>query len=195
MSPDDNIHFWLGGESDPPLANAPRWFTKDPALDREIRERFQGALEAATRGELDAWRGTPRGRLALVLLLGQMSRNMFRDTPRAFAQDALARTLANEALAAGDDRALPPVQVGFLLMPFMHAEDLALQRRCVDGFAALRDRAPADLREYFETSLDYARRHEAIIARFGRFPHRNLVLGRTSTGEEVEFLKQPGSSF
>ena len=80
-------------------------------------------------------------------------------------------------------------------MPFMHAEDRALQRRCVDGFATLRDHAPADLREYFETSLDYARRHEAIVARFGRFPHRNVVLGRTSTGEEIEFLKQPGSSF
>jgi uncharacterized protein (DUF924 family) len=187
--------FWLGEPTDPPFSRAERWWKKDPAFDAEIRERFGETLEAAALGELPEWRTNADGRLALVILLDQFSRNAFRDTPRAFAQDALAREIAIEAFAAGDDLVLPPVHVSFLLMPFMHAEDLALQQRCVEGFTKLRDEADTSLRASFESSLDFARRHLRIVEWFGRFPHRNPILGRTSTGEEIEFLKQPGSSF
>ena len=200
-SPDDVIHFWLGDLSRPgadPLANAARWWKKDEAFDREIRERFLGTLERGVRGELASWESSPRGRLALVLLYDQLSRNMFRGTARAFAQDPLARSLATRAFAAGDDRVLEPIETSFFLMPFMHAEDVELQRRARDGFAKLRDATPASeekLRANFANSVGYAEQHQAIIERFGRFPHRNAILGRASTPEEAEFLKQPGSSF
>jgi uncharacterized protein (DUF924 family) len=195
-TPEDVIRFWLGEPGDRPLANAESWWKKDEGFDRRIAERFGAALERGARGELADWETTARGRLALVLLYDQLSRNMFRGTPRSFAQDELARAGAERAFDAGDERELTPVAVSFLLMPFMHAENLELQRRCVEGFAALRDAASdAELRAYFTSSLDFARQHEAIIARFGRFPHRNPILGRASTDEEIEFSKQPGSSF
>ncbi len=198
QSPEDVLRFWLGEPTDPPLAKAERWWKKDEAFDREIKERFEGALERGVRGELTEWRATPRGRLALVILFDQLSRNMFRGTPRCFAQDALARELALDALAKNDDRALTPIEAGFLLMPLMHAEDLALQKRCIEGFSSLRDGVSPDdtaLRANLESSVKYGRMHMAIIERFGRFPHRNAILGRPSTPEEEEFLKQPGSSF
>jgi uncharacterized protein (DUF924 family) len=194
-SPDAVIRFWLGAPSDPPLARSARWWTKDAAFDREVRERFEAVMEAGVRGDLAPWRTTPEGRLALVVLFDQLSRNMFRGTPRAFAQDPLARDLALAAFEAGDDRLHSTVAVGFLLMPFEHAEDLALQRRAVAGFEKLAAEAEPELREYLASQLDYARRHLAIIERFGRFPHRNGILGRPSTGDEIAFLKEPGSSF
>jgi uncharacterized protein (DUF924 family) len=198
-SPDDVIHFWIGDLSKSgvdPLAKAAQWWKKDEAFDREIRERFGDPHERAVRGDLDRWKATPRGRLALVLLYDQLSRNMFRGTARAFAQDSLAQLLAKTAFEAGDDRVLASVEVSFLLMPFMHAEDGALQQRAIDGFEKLRDSATdAPLRKNFESSVGYGARHKAIIDRFGRFPHRNAILGRASTSEETEFLKQPGSSF
>lgn len=198
-TPDDVIHFWLGDLSQPgadPLAKAALWWKKDDAFDREIRARLQETLERGVRGELEAWESSPRGRLALVLLYDQLSRNMFRGTARSFAQDALARDLSKKALDAGDDRALGPVEVSFLLMPFMHGEDLALQQRALDGFTKLRDEATDEkLRKNFDNSVTYGGRHMKIIERFGRFPHRNEILGRASTPEEAEFLKQPGSSF
>ena len=198
-SPEDVIHFWLGDGSQPgadPLAKADLWWKKDDAFDREIRERFQDTLERGVRGELGSWESSPRGRLALVLLYDQLSRNMFRGTARSFAQDPLARELAKKAFDAGDDRALTPVEISFLLMPFMHAEDLALQQRALDGFTKLRDAAEGEkLRKNFESSVKYGGLHMKIIERFGRFPHRNEILGRPSTEEESAFLKQPGSSF
>lgn len=202
VRPDDVIRFWLGDLSRPdadPLAKAERWWKKDEAFDREIREGFQDTLERGVRGELASWEGSPHGRLALVLLYDQLSRNMFRGTRRSFAQDALARALATAALDAGDDRVLTPIEVSFLLMPFMHAEDVQLQRRALDGFIRLRDAAKAakdeKLRANFQSSVTFAERHMAIVERFGRFPHRNAILGRASTAEETELLKQPGSSF
>lgn len=195
MTPDDVIHFWLGAPGAPPLVNSEKWWKKDAAFDREIRERFEDALERGVRGDFAAWRETPRGRLALVILFDQFSRNMFRDTPRAFAQDALAREIAREALEAGDDRVLTAVEVSFLLMPFMHAEDVSLQRRCVEEFARRAKEVPAELRAMFENSTKYAILHRDIVERFGRFPHRNAILGRPSTTEETDFLKQPNSSF
>lgn len=195
-SPDDVIRFWLGEPGAPPLASADRWFKKDEVLDREIKERFEPVLERGVRGELASWETTPRGRLALVLVYDQLSRNMYRGTASAFAQDELARAVAMKALDAGDERSLTPIETSFLLMPFMHAEDLGLQKRCVEGFAKLHDEATDEgLRANFESSAKYARMHAAIIERFGRFPHRNAIVGRPSTSEEVDFLKQPGSSF
>lgn len=195
IDPEDVLRFWFGPPGSPPLMNAEHWFKKDDAFDREIQERFAGGLEMATSGRLAAWRETPRSRLALVILLDQLSRNMFRGTPRAFAQDALAVEVAEQALAAGDDAVLAPMETGFLLMPLMHAEDLERQRRCVAGFKALAESAPPELRDALEKSVDYAEQHLVIIERFGRFPHRNGILGRATTPEEAEFLKQPGSSF
>ena len=196
VSPEDVIRFWLGEPEAPPLANAERWWKKDEAFDREIKERFGETLERAVRGELSAWQSTPRGRLALVILCDQFSRNIFRGTARSFAQDELARAVAIESFSAADDLALTPVEVSFVLMPFMHAEDLALQQRAIDGYAKLSEAATDEkLRANFDNSVKYGKLHKVIIERFGRFPHRNAILGRDSTPEEAEFLTQPGSSF
>lgn len=195
-SPEDVIRFWFGEPGEPPLARAETWWKKDDAFDRAIKERFQETLERGVRGELRDWEDTPRGRLALIVVYDQFSRNMFRGTARSFAQDPLARAVAEKALAAGDEGVLRPVELGFVLMPFMHAEELALQQKCLDGFVRMRDKATHDeVRTDAEKSVKYARMHMAIIERFGRFPHRNEMLGRPTTKEEAEFLKQPDSSF
>ncbi len=196
-SPDEVLAFWFGTSDEPPLAKAEQWWKKDPAFDSAVRDRFGAAFERAVRGELEDWRGSPRGRLALVVILDQFSRNMFRGDARSFAQDEQARTTAKRAIEAGDLHALPPIRAGFLLLPWMHAEDIALQRRCEEGFRTLRDLVPASdpVRDALDSSLRFAGLHAAIIERFGRFPHRNAVLGRASTPEEAEFLKQPNSAF
>ena len=184
---DDVIAFWF---NQPPQ----RWFRPDPAFDDEIRERF-GALHAeAVAGRHDDWTGTPQGALALILVLDQFSRNLYRNDARAFAQDERAATIARELVDSGRARELPLVQRWFALMPFMHAEDRELQRRGVVQFEELVAEAP-DNSALLKSALDYARQHAAIIERFGRFPHRNEVLGRASTPEEETFLQQPGSRF
>lgn len=196
ITPEDVLRFWFGEPGSPPLANADKWWKKDDAFDREVRERFQHTLERGLRGELRDWEETVRGRLALIVLFDQLSRNMFRGTPRSFAQDDLARAITEKALAAGDERVLTPTEMGFVLMPFMHAEDLALQQKCLEGFIRLRDAATDDeTRADCEKSVQYARMHMAIIERFGRFVHRNAILGRPTTKEEADFLKEPNSSF
>ena len=195
-SPDDVIRFWLGEPGDPPLAKAEAWWKKDEAFDRKIKERFEATLDRGVRGELADWETTPRGRLALVILYDQFSRNIFRGTARSFAQDPLARAITTQALAARDLDVLSPIEGSFLVMPLMHAEDLTMQQRCIDEYAKLRDASSDEkLRATMENSVNYGKKHKAIIDRFGRFPHRNAILGRASTPEEVEFLKQPGSSF
>ena len=161
-----------------------QWWKADPAFDRLIAERFGLLHEKAGRSELVAWRATPEGRLAEVIVLDQFSRNLHRGTPLAFAADPLALALAQEAVAVGADLALPEAQRAFLYMPYMHSESAAVHAVAEPLFA---ERAP--------THLDAERRHRAIIERFGRYPHRNAVLGRASTAEELEFLKQPGSRF
>ncbi len=195
VGPEGVLDFWFGPAGSSPLANSDKWYTKSDAFDREIRERFVDALELAARGALDGWKATPRGRLALVILLDQFSRNMFRGTPRSFAEDARACGIALEAMAAGDEQVLATVLRSFLYMPLEHSEDIEIQRKCVEAFVRLRKDAPNDLEEFADNVLDYAKKHAAIIERFGRFPHRNVILGRSSTPEEVEFLEQPGSSF
>ncbi|MFL6662588.1 MAG: DUF924 family protein [Rhizobacter sp.] len=180
------LDFWFGTEG----ATRDEWFRKDAAFDAVIRERFGALVERALAGELVDWGGAPASALARVLLLDQFTRNAFRDSPRAFAGDAQALAAARAMVAAGHDMALPPVQRSFVYLPFEHAEDLAAQDEGVKLFAALAAESPAQA-DY----LDYARRHRDIVARFARFPHRNAVLQRVSTPEEIEFLRQPGSSF
>lgn len=201
-APDPRSHevlaFWFGESRDDAIVIAtqgPLWFRGGDAVDDEIRERFATLREDAVAGHLDAWRATPHGQLACVILVDQFSRNLFRDDPRAFEHDALARTWTNDALDEGTDRLLRPIERVFLYLPLEHSETLADQQRSVQAFEALLDQAPAPLHDAFANYLDYARRHHDVIARFGRFPHRNAVLGRTSTAEEIEFLRQPGSVF
>ena len=160
-------------------------FAKDPALDAAIGERFGATLQAAIRGELDAWRETPDGRLAEIIVLDQFSRNVWRDTPRAFAQDPQALCLAQAFVRTGLDRALSPAQQAFGYMPYMHSESPLIHEHAVALFS----------QPGLEGSLAFERRHLAIIERFGRYPHRNAILGRVSTPEEIAFLAEPGSSF
>lgn len=161
------------------------WWKSDPAFDEEIRRRFAPLHERACQGELFAWRTEPGGRLAEVIVLDQFSRNLFRGSARAFAQDGMALVLAQEAVASGALVALEPVERAFLLLPYMHSESRAIH---VEAERLYREFAPP-------VNYDFELRHKAIVDRFGRYPHRNAVLGRDSTPEELEFLKQPGSSF
>lgn len=162
-----------------------QWWASDPAFDDQVRRRFSALLEQGARGELSAWRGDGRGRLAEIIVLDQFSRNIHRNTPLAFARDGMALVLAQEAVAGGVPGMLTPVECSFLLLPYMHSESRAIH---VEAEALYRAWAP-------ESNLSFELRHKAIIDRFGRYPHRNAILGRTSTMEEIEFLKQPGSSF
>ena len=171
-------------------AYRPEWFRKDDAFDAAIRDRFGPAVEAALGGTPDE--GSDEEKLARILLLDQFTRNIFRGTPRAFAGDAQALQIAETLVAAGRDKNLTPWQRWFAYLPFEHSESLLDQERSVALFAALRREMQ---HEAFDSAHDYALRHREVIVRFGRFPHRNSVLGRTSTAEEFEFLNQPGSSF
>ena len=173
-SPDDVVGFWRE-------AGPRKWFRKDEAFDRDFRERFLATHEAAAAGKLAAWGASAEGALALVLLLDQLPRNAFRDTPRMYATDAQARAAADAAIAAGHDKAVEAALRPFFYMPFMHSEDLRDLDRCV----ALMQAIGGD-------SLRYARHHRDIVARFGRYPHRNAVLGRASTVEEERFLAEGG---
>ena len=160
-------------------------FQKNPELDERIRQKFDAVHHAACRGELFRWRVTPTGRLAEIIVLDQLTRNMFRDDPRAFAYDSLALVLAQEAVHQGADQDIPISQRSFLYMPYMHSESPVIHEEAVKLFST----------EGLSANLDYELRHKAIVDRFGRYPHRNAILGRESTPEELEFLKQPGSRF
>jgi uncharacterized protein (DUF924 family) len=193
------LDYWFGasaadGSLDP--TRKKMWFGDGRKHDAEIRDRFGALHERAGRGELDAeWTATPRGTAALVVVLDQLSRHIHRDTPAAFACDPPAQLLVTTALDRRLDRELIPPHRAFFYLPLEHAEDLELQRlavRCYDGLART---VPEAQRREYEGFLDYAQRHLEIIRRFRRFPHRNRILGRASTPEEIEFLKQPGSAF
>lgn len=179
MHPQPILHFWFEE------LTAKQHFVKDTSLDETIRARFGDTLEAAARCELFAWRASAEGRLAEIIVLDQFSRNVYRDTPRAFAQDALALVLAQELVASGQDSGLPTAQRIFAYMPYMHSESALVHAQAVTLFA----------HPGMEYNLDFELRHKAIIDRFGRYPHRNTILGRTSTAEELAFLSEPGSSF
>ena len=173
------LDFWFK-ETDPAL-----WWAKNETFDQLITARFTHLHQQASRCELFAWRSQPKGRLAEILILDQFSRNLFRDSPRAFAQDALALALAQEAIAAGTDQALKPVERSFLYLPFMHSESPLIHQTAVTLYS----------QPGLAFNLDFEHQHKAIIDRFGRYPHRNALLGRESTLEEITFLMQPGSSF
>jgi len=185
------LDFWFG----PPdakgrLATREAWFHKDPAFDATIRDRFGDLIDAALRGELDTWEADPRSALALLIVLDQFTRNTRRDSAGAFAGDAQALGIARRMVAAGQDRPLPGVMRQFLYLPYEHSESLADQDEALRLFAQLG-------RDHPELAglLQWAQKHQVIVARFGRFPHRNALLGRASTDAELEFLKQPGSGF
>lgn len=185
----------LGDDSVPAPEKRKRWFNGGAAFDSLLRERFGETLEAARRGELEHWAKSPRGALALAIVLDQFSRNIYRNQATMYAADELAQRVALEAIERGDDRQLLPMQRLFLYMPLMHAEDREHQTRCVSLFEDLCQEGEGPESKLLESNLDYARRHSDIVQRFGRFPHRNRVLGRETSPEEEEFLKRPGSSF
>ena len=185
------LDFWFCPEGSPAHGQLrTEWFRKYAAFDAAIAQRFGALVEAALADGLRDWTADPGAALARIVLLDQFTRNMFRDTARAFAGDALALAAAQAMVAAGQDAALRPEQRVFVYLPFEHSEDVALQDRSVALFSALAAEAPA-----FANILDYAHQHHAVIARFGRFPHRNELLGRASTGAEIAFLQEPGSRF
>jgi uncharacterized protein (DUF924 family) len=191
VGPEAIYDFWFGGPNLHELGESRKaWFVKDTAFDQEIRERFLTTLESAQRGELQHWRETPKHCLSLIILLDQLPRNMFRGTPRAFATDAMALDTARFAVEHRYDQTVSALERVFFYLPFEHSESLPDQARSVALVQALFEADPS--RAEF---LDYAKRHYDVIARFGRFPHRNPILGRDSTEAEIEFLKQPGSSF
>jgi uncharacterized protein (DUF924 family) len=186
---DEILDFWFGRPGAAGFGQ-PRgeWFRKDSVFDTRLREGFGSAIEAALAGGFGEW-ADPRGTLARVLLLDQFTRNSYRDTPRAFAGDAMALSLAQQGVGRNDDARLIPVERWFLYMPFQHAESLSNQEQSIELFTRLAtEPGMAD-------QLVWAERHAAIIRRFGRFPHRNAILGRTSTPDEIAFLATPGSGF
>lgn len=192
------LTWWFGSGTTAAEVAAARgklWFGKQDSQDLEARERFAELVEQALAGELDGWHAQAEGWLANVLLLDQLPRMICRDTPRAFAGDSRALALVREGMAQGWDAQLTPIQRVFVYIVFEHAEELAAQDQALDCFTALRDAASAAERPLFDDYLDYAERHRRVIARFGRFPHRNAILGRSSSAEELSFLQEPGSRF
>ena len=197
-TPKDVTTFWFRDATRSPEALERRgavWFGAEPAFDSECATRFATSLEDAARGALDDWAGTPQGRLALVILLDQMPRNIHRGSPAAFAHDAQAAAHCIAGIESGQDRSLHPVERVFLYMPLQHAEDLGLQRRSVERFESLATEVDDAWRARFAENAHYARLHHDIVERFGRFPHRNRVLGRESTEEELRYLADGAPTF
>ena len=185
------LDFWFAANRDPEHGSVrDLWFRKSEATDRTIAERFGTLIEQALRGELDDWAAQPESALAQIVLLDQFTRNSFRDTPRAFAGDKRALAAAMAMVGSRQDETLLPVQRVFVYLPFEHAEGIGMQNEALRLFTRLVASAPE-----MQGMLDYTRRHHDVIARFGRFPHRNQVLGRHSTAAELAFLAEPGSRF
>ena len=182
--PAEILAFWFAGD---PSARRDVWFQKDDEFDAGCR-RFEDAHVAAKRGELDGWAAKPDGALALLILLDQLSRNLHRGSPETFAADPKARAIASAAIALGLDRPMTAVQRMFVYLPFEHSEDIADQERSVALFESIRA-------ELGDSTVDYAARHRDVIQRFGRFPHRNAVLGRANTPAEEAYLAEPGAGF
>ena len=192
MTAQDILDFWFLPGGDPAYGQQRDvWFRKDDAFDAAIRERFGAVVDQALAGGLREWDQLgPQGTLARILVLDQFTRNAFRGLPQSFAGDALALAAAQQLVDSGADQTLLPVQRWFAYMPFEHAEDARMQERSVALFGALAQANPG-----YDGALDYAHKHRGVIARFGRFPHRNPILGRASTPEETDYLAQPGAGF
>ena len=185
------LDFWFGAVGSAERgAQRKEWFLKNQAFDAQICSRFGATIEQALRGELDDWVDDERSALARILLLDQFTRNCFRGTARAFAGDTQALAAASAMVGARGDDTLPPYMRAFVYMPFEHAEGMAMQDEAVRLFRRLVGIEPA-----LSSMLDYAEKHRAVIERFGRFPHRNELLGRRSTAEELGYLAQPGAGF
>lgn len=195
--PADVLEFWLGDATDPD--NVKRrgklWFSATRAQDRVLRERFGGLHDRARRGELDHWVSEPRGALALILLLDQFTRNLYRGTALAFANDARALAISRDGIARGLDRPLGVVERAFWYMPFQHCEDIEVQRESVRLYRALLDDSPEQLIPFSKNTYEFAVLHCEIVERFGRFPHRNELLGRSATAEEIDYLEDGGHRF
>jgi uncharacterized protein (DUF924 family) len=192
------LDWWFGSgtmAAEVAAARSALWFGKQDSQDVDARERFAGLVEQALAGELTDWADSPQGWLALILLLDQLPRMIFRDSPQAFAGDDLARQLVLAGLDEEQEEALAPLQRVFVYLVLEHAEDLLLQDEAVRRFTRLLSVAAPAERAVYADYLDYAERHRQVIARFARFPHRNAVLGRPSTAEELAFLREPGSRF
>lgn len=190
--------FWFGKQLDDEAVAKEKsslWWSKHDASDVEIRQRFGPCIDLAYRHELNHWANSPHGLLALILLTDQFPRNAYRGTPQAFAYDELARAWCKQGLAQGHDLQLRPIERVFFYLPLEHAENLQDQEQAVALFTKLAESASQQSQANFDGFLHFAVRHHEIIQRFGRFPHRNQILGRESTDAEVEFLKQKGSSF
>ena len=204
MADADSIHsYWFRGLNDLDIIDkgSPRvqwWFRKDDLIDREIRDLFEDDVKKANSGAYGDWETTARGQLSLILLFDQFPRNIYRNTPQMFETDPQALRLTLRSIGEKKDLELQLVERLFVYMPLMHAEDLTIQELSLQCFESLvnksQEKNPRST-SYYEYSFDYAQRHQQIIERFGRFPHRNAILGRGSTSEELEFLKNRGASF
>lgn len=197
-APEAILDYWFGAPGSAveiAKRQSPLWFGKLPEKDREVSERFTPTFHAAIAGSLDDWAASPRERLALVIVLDQFPHHIHRDTPDAFAQDAKALALSLAALAAGEDKSLTLIERVFLYLPLEHAESMAMQDLSVAQYQQLVDEAGESERTLFANFLDYAHKHREVVLRFGRFPHRNAILDRLSSPDEIAFLEQPGSRF
>jgi uncharacterized protein (DUF924 family) len=195
---DTILTYWFGANPETAALAKDRadlWWSKNVEVDKEIRERFESSLQKAAQGKLDPWLAEPRGRLPLIILTDQFPRNIYRDSPLAFSFDAKALAWSLDGIDLGLDRLLRPIESAFFYLPLEHSELLEHQERSVRMFGNLVPLAAAEQKEIFEHYLNFAILHRDIIARFGRFPHRNRILGRSSTTDELHFLSQPGSSF
>ncbi|MEZ5484549.1 MAG: DUF924 family protein [Lysobacteraceae bacterium] len=196
--PEDVLRFWFGDSDDEARQLAwgqPRWFNGGNELDVALTEQFEYTVRAAHRGELDHWAETPQGRLALIVLIDQFSRNIYRGKAGAFVADDHCQRLALDGLRLGDDRKLTRPQRVFFYLPLEHAENLSLQHMSVALFASLIDESPASVRGKYASFHDFAVRHRKVIQTFGRFPHRNTALSRENTPAETTYLAQPGAGF
>ena len=188
------LDFWFQGES-LGKEQLSRWWKKDEQVDEWIKVHFAHLIDEVAGVLYESWAQTPEGRLAAIICLDQFPRNCYRGSGRSFQYDGKAIGLVNEGLALGHDQALTPLQRSFFIMPLMHDEGLSSQNRCIALFEALVAETQGAIKQYLSGSLDYARKHAVIIERFGRYPHRNKLLNRESTEEEIVFLQQPDSSF
>jgi len=192
------FEFWFGSDPDDRVVAKEKsalWWSKNTQIDNEIRQRFESSVIRATAGELSDWQSNPRGRLALILLTDQFPRNIYRDSAGAFAHDSKALAWCLDGIEQGLDLKLRPIERVFFYLPLEHAESLEHQERAVKYFGQLVANVGPEHKQTFQEYLDFAVRHRDIIARFGRFPHRNKILGRASTPQELAFLNEPGSSF
>jgi len=198
VQPESVLYYWFGPSgSAAEIAGRQRklWFGKLPANDRAVIEQFSDTLAAATEGQINHWSGTPRGRLALLIVYDQFPHHIHRNQPQAFATDPQALALSLCALKADEDQQLAPIERVFLYLPLEHAESNEIQDLSVSMYEKLAREAPVEERNLFDDFLKYARQHRDVVSRFGRFPHRNAILGRPSTPDELTFLEQPGSRF